>query len=112
MDKGYDGSNMYTACESRDIRPVIPLKALYRTRGAVERGFGRLKHEWGMLPLRARRLPRVRLPVDLTILPHLACALAKARAASPSGITPAHSEPAHGGPLGVPTPQKRAVHHR
>jgi hypothetical protein len=26
MDKGYDGSNMYAACESRDIRPVIPLK--------------------------------------------------------------------------------------
>jgi IS5 family transposase len=145
MDKGYDGSNMYTACESRDIRPVIPLKltvnvanglhkpprcqhgvwtfagsdikrgaskwrcptgkctprsvwvkadrlhtliprttdrwkALYRTRGAVERGFGRLKHEWGMLPLRVRRLPRIRLHVDLTILAYLACALAKARA--------------------------------
>ncbi len=145
MDKGYDGSNMYAACESRDIRPVIPLKltvnvvngmhkppscqhgvwtfagsdtkrgaskwrcptrkcqpasvwvkadrlhtliprttdrwkALYRTRGAVERGFGRLKQEGGMLPLRVRRLPRVRLHVDLTILAHLACALAKARA--------------------------------
>ncbi|MGH3793868.1 MAG: transposase [Pseudonocardiaceae bacterium] len=26
MDKGYDGSAMYAACESRDIRPVIPLK--------------------------------------------------------------------------------------
>jgi hypothetical protein len=26
MDKGYDGSAMYTACESRDIRQVIPLK--------------------------------------------------------------------------------------
>jgi hypothetical protein len=26
MDKGYDGSGMYTACEDRDIRPVIPLK--------------------------------------------------------------------------------------
>ncbi len=55
-------------------------KAIYRTRGAVERGFGRLKHEWGMLPLRVRRLPRIRLHVDLTILAHLACALAKARA--------------------------------
>jgi Transposase DDE domain len=145
MDKGYDGSGMCAACESRDIRPVIPLKltvnvvngihkppscphgvwtfagsdtkrgaskwrcptrecqpasvwikadrlhtliprttdrwkALYRTRGAVERGFGRLKHEWGMLPLRVRRLPRIRLHVDLTILAHLACALATARA--------------------------------
>ncbi len=26
MDKGYDGSNMYAACEARDIRPVISLK--------------------------------------------------------------------------------------
>lgn len=135
----------YAACESRDIRPVIPLKltvnvanglhkpptcphgewtfagsdtkrgaskwrcptgkctprsvwlkadrlhtliprttdkwkAIYRTRGAIEREFGRLKHEWGMLPLRVRRLPRVRLHVDLTILTRLASALIKARA--------------------------------
>ncbi len=26
MDKGYDGSGLYAACETRDIRPVIPLK--------------------------------------------------------------------------------------
>jgi hypothetical protein len=145
MDKGYDGSAMYAACESRDIRPVIPLKltvnvangkheppscehgvwtfagsdtkrgaskwrcpagkctprsvwvkadrlhtliprttdrwkAIYRTRVAVEREFGVLKHEWGMLPLRVRRLPRVRLHVDLTILARLAGALINARA--------------------------------
>ena len=43
-------------------------KALYRQRGAVEREFGVLKHQWAMLPLRVRRLPRVRLHVDLTIL--------------------------------------------
>jgi len=55
-------------------------KALYHQRGAVEREFGRLKHEWGMLPLRVRRLPRVRLHVDLTILAKLAMALAAARA--------------------------------
>jgi hypothetical protein len=47
---------------------------------AVEREFGALKHEWGMLPLRVRRLPRVRLHVDLTILTHLASALLKIRA--------------------------------
>ncbi|HVE97320.1 MAG TPA: transposase, partial [Pseudonocardiaceae bacterium] len=145
MDKGYDGSGMYAACESRDVRPVIPLKltvnvvngkhkppscqhgvwafagsdakrgaskwrcptgecaprsvwikadrlhtlirrttdrwkAIYRTRGAVEREFGRLKHEWGLDPLRVRRLPRVRLHVDLTILARLATALSEARA--------------------------------
>jgi hypothetical protein len=58
-------------------------KALYRTRGAVEREFGRLKHEWAMLPLRVRRLPRVALHVDLCILAQLGSALADARAAAP-----------------------------
>jgi len=57
-------------------------KALYRQRGCVERGFGRLKNEWEMLPLRVRRIERVRLHVDLTILAQLATALAKARSAS------------------------------
>ena len=47
-------------------------------RGDV-RGFGHLKHEWGMLPLRVRRLVRVRLHVDLTILAELASALTAAR---------------------------------
>jgi transposase, IS5 family len=67
------------------LHPLIPrntdrFKTLYHQRGAVEREFGRLKHEWGMLPLRVRRLPRVRLHVDLTILAKLAAALAAARA--------------------------------
>ncbi len=55
-------------------------KKLYRQRGAVERENGRLKNEWGLLPLRVRRLERVQLHADLTILARLACALAKARA--------------------------------
>jgi Transposase DDE domain len=53
-------------------------KGLYHQRVAVEREFGRLKHEWGMLPLRVRRLVRVRLHVDLSILTKLASALATA----------------------------------
>jgi len=57
----------------------LGFKALYHQRGAVEREFGRLKHERGMLPLRVRRLPRVRLHVDLTILAKLATALAATR---------------------------------
>jgi hypothetical protein len=57
-------------------------KKLYRQRGAVERENGRLKHEWALLPLRVRRLERVQLHADLTILARLACALAKARAAA------------------------------
>ena len=145
LDRGYDQTSVYEACESRGIRPVIPLretpgvkqgkhlppscdhgawtvagsdakrgaakyrcptggcapasvwvkadrmhtlipretprfKALYRQRVCVERGFGRLKHEWALLPLRIRRLERVRLHVDLTILTQLVTALAKTRA--------------------------------
>jgi transposase, IS5 family len=55
-------------------------KKLYRLRGAVERENGRLKNEWALLPLRVRRLERVRLHADLTILTRLACALANTRA--------------------------------
>ena len=52
---------------------------LYRLRGAVERENGRLKNEWALLPLRVRRIERVALHADLTILARLATALAKAR---------------------------------
>jgi hypothetical protein len=144
LDRGYDTESLYTLLESRDIRPVIPLrmtpavkrglasppgcdhgewtlagadtkrqaakyrcptgecapasqwvkasrlhtliprgtdrwKSLYHQRGAVEREFGHLKHEWAMLPLRVRRVERVRLHVDLTILAQLASALLTAR---------------------------------
>ncbi len=66
------------------LHPLIPRhtarsKALYKSRGGVEREFGRLKHEWALLPLRVRGLERVRLHADLTILAQLGCALAKAR---------------------------------
>jgi hypothetical protein len=47
---------------------------------AVEREFGRLKHEWALLPLRVRGIERVRLHADLTILAKLSGALARARA--------------------------------
>lgn len=67
------------------LHPLIPRETersrkLYRSRGAVEREFGRLKHEWALLPLRVRGLDRVRLHADLTILAKLGCALAKTRA--------------------------------
>jgi hypothetical protein len=88
MDRGYDQRVLYEGCHERGVAPIIPLKrtkhaipgcklrvprdeawkALYKMRGAVEREFGRLKHEWAMLPLRVRGLARVRLHVDLTIL--------------------------------------------
>jgi transposase len=53
---------------------------LYCSRGAIEREFGRLKNEWGLAPLRVRRIERVRLHVDLAILAKLSCALVRERA--------------------------------
>jgi len=55
-------------------------RKLFKGRAAVEREFGRLKHDWSLLPLRTRSLEKVRLHADLTILAKLSCALAKARA--------------------------------
>ena len=52
---------------------------LYKRRASVEREFGRLKNEWGLSPLRVRRIERVRLHADLTILAKVACALNEAR---------------------------------
>lgn len=67
------------------LHPLIPYKskrwkAIYAKRGAVEREFGRLKHEWGLRPLRVRGLERVRLHADLTVLTKLACTLSRTRA--------------------------------
>jgi len=55
-------------------------KRLYRGRAAVEREFGRLKHDYGLAPLRVRGLERVQLHADLTILARLSQALNWARA--------------------------------
>src|SRR5439155_11098920 len=68
------------------LHPLVPResarwKALYHQRGAVEREFGRLKHEWALLPLRVRRIERVRLHADLSSLGRLTVALDKARGA-------------------------------
>jgi hypothetical protein len=67
------------------LHPLIPRgtprwRKLYKGRAAVEREFGRLKHQWALLPLRVRELERVRLHADLTVLAQLASALARARA--------------------------------
>ena len=81
------------------LHPLMPReskrwKAAYRKRSAVEREFGRLKHSWGLKPLRVRGLDRVRLHADLTILTKLSCALARAR--STTGARP------HAGQRGSP----------
>lgn len=67
------------------LHPLVPRETkrwgdLYRGRSAVEREFGRLKHEYGLTPLRVRDLDRVALHADLTMLARLAQALGRARA--------------------------------
>lgn len=62
------------------LHPLIPRetlrwKGLYRRRASMERAFGRLKNEWALAPLRVRRIERVRLHADLTILAQLTRAL-------------------------------------
>jgi hypothetical protein len=69
-----------TGCTPSSPRTSLRWKKLYRQRGAVEREFGRLKNDWALSPLRVRRIERVALHADLTMLARLACALAKARA--------------------------------
>ncbi|NLT07177.1 MAG: transposase [Solirubrobacterales bacterium] len=69
------------------LHPLIPRetkrwKQMYRKRAAVEREFGRLKHDWALLPLRVRGVERVRLHADLAILAKLSCTLERARAAT------------------------------
>lgn len=68
------------------LHPLIPhgserWRSYYRRRVSVEREFGRLKTDWGLLPLRVRRLPRVTLHANLTILAQLADALTRAQTA-------------------------------
>lgn len=66
------------------LHPLVPRETarwskLYRGRASVEREFGRLKHEWALLLLRVRRLDRVRLHADLSILTRLATVLDRVR---------------------------------
>jgi Transposase DDE domain len=108
MDKAYDSNRVHAECEARGVAPVIPLKGktdqviwpatdkptrfnprvqrhtqrfreLYRGRAAIEREFGRLKHDYALAPLRVRGLARVALHADLTMLARLCQALAGAR---------------------------------
>lgn len=77
-------SNMWL--KASRLHPLIPRETkkyrdLYTKRGAIEREFGRLKHEWSLLPLRVRGRARVQLHADLTILACLATRLASDRSA-------------------------------
>lgn len=94
MDRGYDYNRIYDECRERGCAPVVAIKKtrlaipltpiphgsaewkrLYRARASVEREFGRLKHDYGLTPLRVRSLERVRLHADLAIVGRLALAL-------------------------------------
>jgi DDE family transposase len=108
-DKGYDSERVHAECETRGVAPVIPLRGyksnlthlpagpicrlnpriprhseefsvLYRGRSAVEREFGKLKHDYGLGPLRVRGLERVQLHADLVMLGRLGQTLIRARA--------------------------------
>ena len=109
-DKAYDSNRVHAECMERDVLPVIPLKgergpqvvmpiieganrfnpriqrhterfkSLYAGRAAVEREYGRLKHDYGLAPLRVRGIERVALHADLVMLARLAQALGRARA--------------------------------
>jgi transposase len=74
------------------LHPLIPRetlrwKGLYRKRAAVERAFGRLKDDWALCPLRVRRIERVALHADLTVLAQLSRALSRARMrATPAAV--------------------------
>lgn len=110
MDKGYDTVAIHDGFEARACHPVVPIKgkkasqvalppsakpsrfnpaiqrhterfrSLYRGRAAVERAFGRAKHDHGLLPLRVRGIDRVALHADLVMLTRLSQALSRARA--------------------------------
>lgn len=98
MDKGYDNNRVMDETCERGCIPIVCLrkgrnpqpspiphrtdewKRLYRGRAAVEREFGRLKHDYALAPLRVRGLERVQLHADLTILARLSLALARAGA--------------------------------
>jgi hypothetical protein len=77
----------------RDCVPIVSLrrgrpipygsdewKRLYRGRAAVEREFGRLKHEYGLAPLRVRGLAKVALYADLVMPARLGQALSRSPA--------------------------------
>jgi IS5 family transposase len=97
MDKGYDNNRVMDETRERGCVPIVSLrkgrpiplgpipygsdewKRLYRGRAAVEREFGRLKHDCGLAPLRVRGLDRVRLHADLVLVCRLAQALDRMR---------------------------------
>jgi hypothetical protein len=98
MDKGYDNNRVMDETRERGCVPIVSLRKgrpiplspipygsdgwrrLYRGRASVEREFGRLKHDYGLTPLRMRGLGRVALHADLVVMARLSLALTRSRA--------------------------------
>jgi hypothetical protein len=69
---------------------IAPHSAVSRSlqgRAAVEREFGRLKHDYGLAPLRVRGLARVQLHADLAILARLSSERESKQYRSPHSVT-------------------------
>jgi len=97
MDKGYDNNRVMDETRERGCVPIVCLRkrtadpaqhdplrlgqveAPLPGRAAVEREFGRLKHEYGLAPLHVRGLAKVALHADLTMPARLGLALTRAR---------------------------------
>jgi hypothetical protein len=121
MDRGYDNNRVFAETQERGCVPIIALrkgrpiplttipygspewKGLYHRRVAVEREFGRLKHEYALAPLHVRGLARVQLHADLCILTRLSLALTRARAVPDRSVVTSG-----GGDWGLPSTAKRA----
>jgi hypothetical protein len=58
---------------------ALMFAAMFGGLAAVEREFGRLKHNFGLAFLRVRGIERVRLHADLIMLARLATALSRVR---------------------------------
>jgi hypothetical protein len=68
-----------TRFNPRVQRHTDRFRSLYAGRAAVELEFGRLKHDYGLGPLRVRGLERVQLHADLVTLARLSQALLRAQ---------------------------------
>jgi len=90
MDKGYDGSGIYAACESRDIRPVVPLKLTVNVANGKHEPPSCQHGVWTFAGSDTKRGPRsgVAPPVDA---PPGRCG------SRPTGCTPSSRAPPTGG---------------
>jgi Transposase DDE domain len=71
-----------TRFNPRVQRHTQRFRDLYAGRQAVEREYGRLKHDYGLAPIPVRGIDRVALHADLVMLARLALVLSRSRDAA------------------------------